>query len=178
MRVFKWMFIMAVVAALAACGEDRGTEETAEDVQEKAESAYEETKEGTEEALEETKEDADEMTEEEEDGAWEKTKEGADEAWEDTKEGSREAWEATKEGSRKAWAATKEYSKDAWNKTRESFKGDMTADDKQAFDDCTDKLQQDEDLTEEQAERGCWRMMEEETLNDYLAEGESSESGE
>lgn len=260
MRVFKWMFVMAIVAALAACNGEQSADDTADDMKEETEAVYEESREGAEdaadassEAVEDAKEsDAWQATKDRADKAWTATKEysleawetvresfrgdmtaedkqkfdecvvrlqkvegltekqaergcwrmmeegtredyyaekggsefwanvkeGTSDAWESTKEGSKEAWEATKEGSRNAWAATKEYSREAWDKTRESFKGDMTAEDKQAFDDCADKLRKEEGLTEKQAERGCWRMMEEETLNDYLAEGESAESGE
>lgn len=247
MRLLKWMIVIAIVTALAACGEDQSAEDTAEDMQEKTEAAYEDAKEGAQELGDETEEaveDADDsdawqatkdrageawsatreftveawenvresfrgdmtaeekqafdecvvrlqhvegltekqaergcwrMTEEEtredyyaEKGGsefWANAKESAGDAWEKTKEGSREAWDATKEGSKEAWAATKEYSQDAWNNVRESFRGDMTAEEKQAFDDCVARLQEEEDLTENQAERGCWRMMDEGRLS-------------
>ncbi len=138
MRLLKWMMIIALMATLAACGEQQGAEDTAEDVQDKTEAAYDEAKEESEEAVDDAQDS--------------------------------DAWEKTKEGAANAWAATKEYSIEAWNEVRESFRGDMTAEEKRQFDECVVRLQHVEDLTEEQAERGCWRMMEEGTREDYYAE--------
>lgn len=122
-----------------------------------------------EQGAEETMDEAVQKTEE----AAEEVKEGAEEMTEEVEES--DAWEKTKERAKEAWVATKEFSMEAWEKVRESFKGDMTAEEKQAFDDCVARLQKVEGLTEDQAERGCWRMMEEDTVEEYYAEEPDSD---
>lgn len=154
MRLLKWMIAIAMATALTACGNDQSAEETAETAQDKAESAYEETKEEAGEA-------------------WEETKEETAEAMDEVQES--DAWESTKDRAKEAWVATKEFSQEAWADVRESFRGDMTPAEKQAFDDCVARLQKVEGLTEEQAERGCWRMMEEDSTEDYYAEEADSD---
>lgn len=156
MRLLKWMMVLAMMTALAACNDERSAEEAAEDAEEKTEEVYEDAKEGTSDALDRTQEGAQELADE------------ADEAAEEAKES--DAWETTKDRANRAWTATKEYSVEAWDSVRESFRGDMSPEDKQRFDECVARLQRVEGLTKAQAERGCWRMMEEGTREDYYAE--------
>lgn len=160
MNYIKLIPALALALMLAACGEDRTAEETAEEAVDKSEQAAEDVREGAEDAWETTREGAEEAAEEAEDST----------LAERTREGASEAWDKTKEGAKNAWSATKEYSKEAWDSVRESFVGDMTAEEKQAFDDCVAKLQEDEGLSRDQAERGCWRMMKEGTMAEFMAD--------
>lgn len=144
MNPLKWMFMLALVVPIVACGGNNDGGDAATEVEQQAEAAYESTKESAQEAKEETAEAMDEARDS-------------------------DAWDTTKERAKEAWVATKEFSMEAWETVRESFKGDMTPEEKLAFDDCVARLQQVEGLTKDQAERGCWRMMEEDTTEDYYA---------
>lgn len=156
MKPLKLMLVLAFAIGIAACGDNENAEETAEDVQEKTEEMAQDTQDAASDAWDDTKEGAQEMKEE--------TAEAMDDAQES------DAWQTTKDRANAAWAATKEYSMEAWEAVRESFQGDMTPEERQAFDQCKTRLQRVEGLTEDQAERGCWRMMEEDTTEDYYAE--------
>lgn len=165
MNYIKLIPALVLALMLTACGEDRTAEESAEEAMEKTEQAAEDVREGAEDAWEATREGAEEAGEEAEDSS----------LAERTREGASEALDKTKEGAKKAWSTTKEYSKEAWENVRESFIGDMTAEEKQAFDDCVAKLQKDEGLTKNQAQRGCWRMEKEGTMAEFMAGGAEEE---
>lgn len=174
MRYLKLLPAMLLAIMLYGCGGgDQSDQDTMDKAADKTQEAMDKAQQGAEKAWDETKEGAQQVKEK----ASEAMDQGDDQStWEKTKEGAGEAWQSTKEGAKKAWSATKEYSQQAWEQVRESFKGDMTPEQHAQFEECVDKLQSDEGLTEDQAERGCWRMMEEGTLSSYLAGKASGEA--
>lgn len=171
MRYPKLLPAMMLAFMLYGCGgNDQSSEDTMDKAADQTQEAMDQAKQGAQEAWDETKEGAQDVKDQ---TAEAMGGDGDQSTWEKTKEGAGDAWEGTKEGAQKAWAATKKYSQQAWDQVRESFKGDMTEEEHAQFEACVGKLQKDEGLTEDQAERGCWRMMEEGTLSSYMTGGDN-----
>lgn len=155
MRYLKLLPALMLAFLLAACEPQNGEGDEAMD------EAMQESEEAMDDAVD-TMDDAMDDTGAAAEGTWESAGEESGEAWDETKEAAGEAWEATKETSAKAW-----------DKTKEAFKGDMSPEEKAAFDECVKNTMEEMAATEEQAERGCWKEMQAEvTEDDAMDEGE------